>query len=79
MTMTTGKNKKKCLLQMLKLKDSTQSFEVNVGKHSTSTRYCHACFTSISQSVDPDQESNLAALETKRKAIKTAMDAFEKG
>lgn len=51
----------------VKLKDSTQSFEVSVGKHSPSTRYCHGCCKSPFQSVDPDQESNLAAQKTKRK------------
>lgn len=63
----------------VKWKDSTQSFEVNVCKHFPSTRYCHACLKSIFQSVDPDQESNLAAQKTKRKNMKTAMDAFETG
>lgn len=41
----------------VKLKDSTQSFEVSVGKHFPSTRYCHGCFKSPFQSVDPDQET----------------------
>lgn len=41
----------------VKLKDSTQSFEVSVGKHFPSARYCHGCLKSPFQSVDPDQET----------------------
>lgn len=54
----------------VKLKDSTQSFEDSVGKHFPSARYRRGCLKSPFQSVNPDQESILAAQKTKRKKRK---------